>query len=202
MTLATKAKVIFVSILSVFWLGIMLLSSAPLCAQGEHPKAIDPIMQERWLEFLERMPFSYHKPLPARGHTPVDGNFVKFDPKPHPHVPCLRCPDWVPEGGIWKLQFDRGVMRIFFAETGWKSISSFEVVGSRLLVFNDPHCSNKVGTYDWRMHDGQLVLDLIFDSCADNRRGSNLTKQPWLSCQPPNEEAAITGHWPVPVGCE
>lgn len=192
----------FVSVLSVLWLSIILSASTPLFAQSEHSKAIDPIIRERWVSFLQRKPFPYHKPLPAEIHTPVDGIYVKFDPRPHPHVPCRRCPDWVPEGGIWKLQFDRGVMRIFFAKTGWKSISSFEVAGGRLLLFNDPHCTNTTGAYDWRLHDGQLVLDLIHDSCAENRRGNNLTKQPWLSCQPPNEEAAITGHWPVPTGCE
>ena len=28
-----------------------------------------------------------------------------------------------------------------------------------------------------------------------------LTKQPWLSCQPPNPEAAISDHWIRPPGC-
>ena len=100
------------------------------------------------------------------------------------------------------MQFDRGIMRIFYAVTGWRSISSFEVEGDRLLLFNDPHCLSTVGRYTWKMEERQLILKLVDDTCAINMRGKNLIKQPWKSCQPPNEEAATTGHWPVPPGCE
>jgi hypothetical protein len=32
-------------------------------------------------------------------------------------------------------------------------------------------------------------------------RAMNLANLPWQSCQPPNTEAAITDHWPKPIGC-
>ena len=183
-------------------LSILFLFSLPALTQSEHPKTIDPTVAARWTELLQRTPYPYHRPLPTETRSPIDGTFVKFDPKPFPHVPCRRCPDYVPEGGIWKLQFDRGIMRIFYAETGWRSISSFEVEKDRLLLFNDPHCLTIVGSYIWRVEERQLVLELIDDTCAISMRGKNLTKQPWKSCQPPTEEAATTGHWPVPPGCE
>ncbi len=186
--------------IGLFFSGFLLM--LPAVVHPEQPKSIDANKAARWMELLERSPFPYHKPLPEKVRTPVDGIFVKFDPKPHPHVPCRRCPDWVPEGGIWKLQLDKGILRIFFAETGWRSISSFEVSGDRLQLFNDPHCSSTVGTYYWEMHEGQLTFKLIEDRCAILMRGKNLTKQPWKSCQPPNHEAATTGHWPVPPGCD
>ena len=186
----------------IFWLAGIMPTTDHLSAQSENPQVTDSNKNSRWTELLQRSPFPYHRPLPAEFRTPVDGTYVKFDPKPHPHVPCRRCPDYVPEGGIWKLQFDKGIMRIFFAETGWRSISSYAVDGDQLQLYNDPHCIDTVGAYHWRRHDGQLVLELIEDPCAIHMRARNLTKQPWKYCQPPNEEAAITGHWPVPAGCE
>ena len=162
----------------VFWLCVLLWVDLPVDVRCEQPTAIDPIVNERWIELLQRTPFPYHQPLPDQVRTPVDGIFVKFDPKPHPHVPCRRCPDWVPEGGLWKLQLDKGVLRVFFTETGWRSIASYEVEGDQLLLFNDPHCIDTVGAYSWTLHEGQLDLDLIEDPCAINMRARNLTKQP------------------------
>lgn len=202
MVSGTGLKFIFVTIISVFCFFIFICVTLAVSAQSEHPKAIDPAVAVRWTELLQRTPYAYRKPLPAEIRSAVDGTFVKFDPKPYPHVPCRRCPDYVPEGGIWKLQFDRGVMRIFYAETGWRSISSFELKGDRLLLFNDPHCTDTVGTYRWTLHEGQLTFELIEDPCAVHMRGKNLTKQPWESCQPPNEESAVTAHWPAPPGCD
>jgi hypothetical protein len=48
----------------------------------------------------------------------------------------------------------------------------------------------------------KLILNLAEDNCAIGLRAINLTKLPWLSCQPPNREAAITDHWPKPAGCD
>ena len=189
------------AIMLVLSLSILILFNLPVFAQPENPKTIDPVMALRWTELLQRTPYPYLRPLPPEIRSPIDGTFVKFDPKPFPHVPCRRCPDYVPEGGIWKLQFDRGIMRIFHAETGWRSISSFAVKEDRLLLFNDPHCLNTVGSYTWRVERRQLVLELIEDTCAIGMRGKNLAKQPWNSCQP-NEEAATAGHWPVRPGCD
>jgi hypothetical protein len=189
-------------VIPIFCISFILLIHPFGFSQPDPPGTIDPDKAARWTELLQRTPYPYHRPLPPEIRSSLDGTFVKLDPKPFPHVPCRRCPDYVPEGGIWKLQFDRGIMRIFYAETGWRSISSFEVKVDRLMLFNDPHCLDTLGTYLWRLRDGQLILYLVEDACAINMRAKNLTKQPWKSCQPPNAEAAVTGHWPVPPGCE
>jgi len=183
-------------------LSILLVTSLAVVAGSEPPGAFGPAVASRWVELLQRTPYPYHRPLPPGIRSPIDGTSVKLDPKPFPHVPCRRCPDYVPEGGIWKLQFKLGIMRILYAETGWRSISSFEVDGDRLLLFNDPHCIDTTGSYFWRVHEGKLELDLIDDPCAIHMRAKNLTKQPWKTCQPPSEEAAVTGRWAVPTGCE
>jgi hypothetical protein len=132
----------------------------------------------------------------------MDGTYTKLDSKKDPQVPCRRCPDYAPEGGIWKIQFDKGTFRIIHMSSGWKSIASFTLEGDRLLLFNDPVCHETTGIYAWKAEEGQIVFRAIEDECAIRLRALNLTKQPWLSCRPPNTEAATTGHWPEPPGCQ
>lgn len=168
--------------------------SSPVCTE-ETPA-------EKWAALLQRQPFPYKRGLPPPERTPLDGTYSKVDPKHDPQVPCKRCPDYAPEGGIWKIQFDKGVFRIIHLSSGWKSIASFALDGDRLLLFNDPVCHETTGIYAWKAAEGQIVFTAIEDECAIRLRAINLTQQPWLSCRPPNTEAATTGHWPEPPGCQ
>jgi hypothetical protein len=81
-------------------------------------------------------------------------------------------------------------------------VGSFVISGNRLTLFNDPACSDVTGIYTWSLDNGQLVLSAVEDPCAIKLRAVNLTTQAWLSCQPPNTEAAVTDHWPKPPGCD
>jgi len=117
-------------------------------------------------------------------------------------VHCLRCPDWLYEGGLWKLRFDRGIYRIFHKETRWKSIGSYTASKDRLILFNDPACIEDIGVYRWKLESGVLTLEVIDDPCAIRLRGKNLEHLDWQSCRPLNTEAAVTDHWPKPEGCE
>jgi hypothetical protein len=157
---------------------------------------------EKWSSLLQRKPFPHKRELPAPERTPLDGTYTKVDPKKDPHVPCRRCPDYAPEGGVWKIQFDKGAFRIIHLSSGWKSIASFTLEGDRLLLFNDPVCHETTGTYAWKAEGGQITFTAIEDECAIRLRAMNLTRQPWLSCRAPNTEAATTGHWPEPPGCQ
>jgi hypothetical protein len=181
---------------------LLLSLGVPCIEAGEQAKnaAADPMSPE-WSAFLQRMPYGF-KPLPPEERSALDGTYTKVDPKEDPRVPCRRCPDYAPEGGLWTLQFDRGVFRIFHASSGWKSIGSFVVAADRLSLFNDPVCHELTGIYTWTLQDNHLVLKVVEDECAIRLRATNLAKQPWLSCRPPNTEAAITGHWPAPPGCQ
>lgn len=92
-----------------------------------------------------------------------------------------------------------------------------------LTLVADPACPNAVGRY--RLGLGNIdrygllpenraqvmSLTLIEDECADGARAATLVET-WVLrasrrddvhgiCDPPNEEAAITGHWPEPSGC-
>jgi hypothetical protein len=155
-----------------------------------------------WNELLQRSPFPHVLPLPEPKPTVVDGTYTKSVVAPAERVHCLRCPDYLPEGGLWKIRFDKGTFRIIHAETAWKSIGTFIVAGDRLLLANDPNCIDTIGLYTWRLEEGQLYLEAIDDPCAIKLRGLNLTQQPWRACRPPTIEAATTEHWPKPEGCD
>ncbi len=155
-----------------------------------------------WQELFQRTPYPYTLPLPPPEATHIDGTYTKFEPKETPPVPCRRCPDYAPEGGIWKMNFSKGVFRIFHTVTGWKDMGSFILSGDQLTLANDPVCHEVIGVYRWKLEEGKLILSLVEDNCAIGLRAMNLTKLPWLSCQPPNREAAITDHWPKPAGCD
>ena len=155
-----------------------------------------------WTELLQKSPFPHTAPLPPQKPTVLDGTYVKFDPKKTPPVPCRRCPDYLPEGGIWKLHLSKGVFRIFHEFTGWRSIGSFVVEKNQVRLFNDPTCIDVTGLYTWALKAGQLTWVALQDECAIGLRAKNLMKLPWMSCQPPNMEAGFSGHWNMPPGCD
>jgi hypothetical protein len=157
---------------------------------------------EIWSGLLQRMPYPFTLPLSPEKWTEVDGTYTKFELKDTPPVPCRRCPDYAPEGGLWKINFNKGVFRIMHKVTGWKSIGTFIVSGDQITLANDPTCQEVIGLYTWKVEGRVLILKAIEDKCAIGLRAKNLTNTPWLSCQPPNAEAAVTDHWPKPAGCE
>jgi hypothetical protein len=155
-----------------------------------------------WTELLQKTPFPHTSPLPPQVPTVLDGTYTKFDPKKTPPVPCRRCPDYAPQGGIWKLNLNKGIFRIFHEFTGWRSIGSFVVYENRVQLFNDPTCLEVTGSYTWTLKEGRLGLQVVEDKCAISLRAKNLTKLLWMSCQPPSMEAGFSGHWDKPPGCD
>ena len=135
-----------------------------------------------WDSLLEATPYPHLLPLPKAVASPLDGTFAKVDASPPQWWTCYRCADYRPMGGIWRMQFDKGVMRIFYEVTNWKSIASFTVEGDRLKIFNDPFCPQEVGEYEWSLDGGQLTLTAILDGCAFDLRMENLGKEAWTLC--------------------
>ena len=169
---------------------------------GAVTDASTPTTAESWLALLEKRPHSYTTPVPDGGATVLDGTYVKMEPNEGTPVPCRRCPDYLPEGGIWRLRLDGGVFHIFHEATRWQSLGSFAVDGDRLYLFNDPTCFRLTGVYAWQRAEGGLDLTAIEDGCQVGRRARSLAGMVWASCQLPSTEAATTGHWRLPVGCE
>jgi hypothetical protein len=173
------------------------------------PSATAPL--EGWPALLTRQPFPYLLALPDAEPSVLDGTYVKVEPARGEPVHCLRCPDYAREPGLWKLQLDKGVYRIYYGGRSWSSLGSFLVTHDRiskvedpdkLLLFNDPNCTDIVGVYRWQQTEDGLRLEVVDDTCSYRLRAANLTSLPWLACQPPNQEAAITDHWAKPEGCD
>jgi hypothetical protein len=163
--------------------------------------AVTAAPSDRWADLLQQTPYPYASPLPLAVRSAVDGVYAKLDPSPKPEVNCLRCPDYLPEGGIWRIFFDKGIYRIYYDVTGWRILGSYTVDGERLLLFNDPNCANTTGVYSWALQEGRLTLAAVEDACAIGLRAANLAHVPWQSCHPPNQEAGISDHWSRPPGC-
>jgi hypothetical protein len=161
-----------------------------------------------WSGLQLRTPQPRTTPLPPAEHTPIDGVYAMLDESLPQWWACKRCADYRPGGGIWKLRFDRGIMRIYYDVTGWSSIASYTVSGERLLLFNDPFCPEEVGEYTWKLEDmwglsdRSLTLETVSDACSIALRGQNLSRQAWLSCLPPNAMTGASGHYHMPPGCE
>ena len=201
-----KSPVLQAPLLIFLMLGMIAYSFASAAgAQSPEPStASTPGGSPRsvWIELLHRTPYPHTAPLPPLVRTTLDGTYTKIDPKKTPRIPCRRCPDYAPEGGIWKLNLDKGIFRIFHEVTAWRSIGSFLVQGNQVRFFNDPYCLEAIGAYNWTLEGGRLRLVAIWDKCAIGLRAMNLTKLPWLSCQPPSVETAISDHWHMPSGCD
>ena len=141
-----------------------------------------------WADLIEITPVPNAKPLPKNNVTPLDGLYAKFNPNPPQWWACLRCADYRPAGGAWRLQFDRGVMRIFYEVTEWRSVASYQVSGDRMVLFNDPYCTDATGDYNWKIVDGNLKLTVINDPCSFGLRGENLSEYVWSVCATGDDE--------------
>lgn len=203
------------SLAAIAAMALLLLAAGCIPVEGENQQigsiALTPpaVPTDAWFGALQRTPYPYLLPLPEPKRTFVDGTYTKVEVKETPPVHCLRCPDYILEGGIWKLSLDRGAFHIFHEPTGWQSSGSFVVTRDRwtsgapdqLLLFNDPTCPDAIGLYALQLDEGRLVLEVIDDTCAIHLRAMNFTNLPWQSCKPPNAEAGVADHWPKPIGC-
>jgi hypothetical protein len=140
--------------------------------------------------------------LPKPVSSAIDGTYAKVDQSWPQWWKCLRCADYRAVGGIWKLQFDKGIMRIFYEVNKWRSIASYSVAGDRLFLFNDPYCPEHTGEYRWRIEDGALHLETVKDPCAFELRAENLTKQSWPLCTQSEAANASGGSGDAAPGCE
>jgi len=136
-----------------------------------------------WPALLQVTPLPFASPLPSSDSTALDGTYVKYDPNPPQWWLCLRCADYRQAGGIWRIQFARGVMRIYYEVTGWHSLASYTVSGDRLYLFNDPYCKEATGEYQWKLEGGNLDLEAVDDPCSFQLRGKNLSEMAWAACQ-------------------
>ena len=164
--------------------------------QSVETVAGEPAPMNSWTALLEVTPVPYTSPLPPPDVSPLDGTYAGINPGPPQWWSCLRCADYRPVGGAWRLAFERGVMRIYYEVTGWQSLASYTVSGDRLYLYNDPYCKGATGEYRWELENDALMLQVVEDPCSFELRGRNLSGQPWLAC-PAEGSAGIQS----PRGC-
>jgi hypothetical protein len=179
-------------------------------ATQEPPATLTPVPPpaDIWAGLQAQAPKPLATGLPPLELTPIDGTFAKYDPSWPEWWQCLRCADYRPAGGIWKMRFDRGVMRIYYNVTGWHSLASYSVDGDHLYLFNDPYCPQVTGEYRWHIEDRWgladrvLVLEAIDDPCSIHLRGKNLAAQEWFNCGPPSGYTGASGHYHAEPACQ
>lgn len=200
--LTTLLIVVALFVLSFF--GMVLFRSAKQADPSPVTSPVastTPVSTTVWDALLEATPFPYFTPLPEPVTGEIDGIYAKVDQSWPQWWRCLRCADYRTSGGIWKLQFDRGVMRIFYEVNNWRSIASYSVSGDRLFIFNDPYCPENTGEYKWSIENGGLAMETVQDACAFNLRAENLTKQSWLSCTDAKSASATSKTEETVPGC-
>jgi hypothetical protein len=188
-------------------IGLLLIITALACTRTTTIPSDTPVTPkatpaDAWTALLQEKPYPYAAPLPAAQATVVDGTYTKVDPRPGDRAGCRRCPPYPPEGGLWKLRLAEGTFWVLHKKTAWHTQGSFTISKDQIEFFNDPHCHQELGRYRWKLAAGQLILEVIHDECGFGLRAAGLTAQPWLSCQPPSTEAAISDHWQKPPGCD
>lgn len=186
----------------------ILLSTMTACSGAEDEPtselassiAATSVPSRSWEELQLLTPYPYAIPLPSSAPSILDATYCKVDPKKATPVPCKRCPDYAPEGGLWVLRLEKGVFRLWHEFTRWRSLGSFVLLedrraigpSNRLVLFNDPVCPETMGVYEWTLENGALILTVVDDPCGIKLRAMNLTKQPWLPCEPPSPDPSAT----------
>lgn len=138
--------------------------------------------RDTWRELVDRQPLDPDgNPMELTEPSPIDGTYGRLSDIPPQWWRCLRCADYRPAGGLWRLQLDRGVMRIYYALNDWRSIAAYRIEGSRLFLYDDLYCDEE-GEYTWSIDSGTLTLNVVNDPCAFELRGKNLSEGSWELC--------------------
>ena len=160
-------------------------------------------------------PYPFSTPLPPAEPTAVDGKYVRAigDDLAGASGKCVRCPPYRLQPGTDILTLDRGRFFMEHDPPGSRSSGHFWVEENRLRLVNDANCIGMEGLYEWNLSGGRLRLEAVEDECPFTRlRQRFLMAKDWRAteagtadlapeCQPPTEEAAVTGHWAIPEGC-
>jgi hypothetical protein len=160
-------------------------------------------------------PYPFTTNVPALEPTILDGVYSRppTDTYEGERAHCIRCPPYPVDAGRSTLTLDRGRFHVVHVDSPYETRGHYVVSGTRIILLNDPECGAERGVYRWtRDAAGMIELTVIADPCGFDQRAIDLTFHPWQLkqsltpdrrgyCDPPNEEAAVTGHWPEPDDC-
>jgi hypothetical protein len=172
---------LWLPLLAIVAIGLVFAACAPEPSAPAVPTDIRSAL-------FERTPFPYTTPLPPAQATILDGRYTSDDPSEVTETAGRCAPAYPRHGGLWTLDLDRGIFRLFHEETGWNSLGSFTVSGDRVTFFNDLNCPESVGVYAWRQEAEQLILQVVEDECGFGLRTERFANLPWLPAGPGTNE--------------
>jgi hypothetical protein len=134
-------------------------------------------------------PYPFTTPIPLRDPTVLDGGYERHvsvafaGGRP---VPCRRCAPYRIYAGETKFELSRGRFVITHDAVGSSSYGNFAstghytVEGDTIEFFNDVNCPATRGTYEWRLDNDALILDVVDDPCPYAQlRARYLSALPW-----------------------
>lgn len=137
---------------------------------------------ELWRRVAEE-PYPFVTPIPPLAATPVDGTYERNLTAAQgagPAIPCRRCAPYRLDRGLAVLELDRGRYLLVQEASAFRSGGHYLVDGDRIVLFNDPNCSDVRGEYRWRLSSGRLALEPVEDPCAyDLLRARYFSAAPW-----------------------
>lgn len=180
---------------------VLLVACTPLPATSSTPAPA-------WATDKDE-PYPFVSPVPPLQATPVDGTYLRLSAggPSTVEVACRRCPAYPPDVGTSQLKLHVGRYEVQHQDPPFRGAGHYRVDGDFITFFNDPECPHASGRYRWHVADDELDLELVDDDCAGSQRATDLSMRPWAAapgaaaCQPPDHEAAVTGHWPQPSAC-
>jgi hypothetical protein len=119
---------------------------------------------------------------------------------------CRRCVPYEIDPGLETLTLYRGRYFLEHQLTGRRGLGHYVVEDDRVLFFNDPNCSQTVGTYRWRIAGHTLSLVGIDDPCPFgtedaplDHRAHDLTFSDWSKVRVCT--AQVKSWWPALFSC-
>jgi hypothetical protein len=132
-------------------------------------------------------PYPYLKPIPPLAATSLDGAYARtltLADGATEAIPCRRCAPYRFNTGRAVLEFREGRYSVDHPAAAFRSLGHYVVRGSRVELFNDPHCARVRGVYRWTLQGSTLTLEVIDDPCPyDDLRATYISAQPWSTAQ-------------------
>ncbi|HEX2031912.1 MAG TPA: hypothetical protein VHL78_11000 [Actinomycetota bacterium] len=171
--------------LAAIVLAVALLTTACSAGRaGPSPAASPTGDPELWRRDADE-PYPFTTPIPPLTDTPIDGTYERSltpTQSTGPAIPCRRCAPYRRDRGLAVLELRAGRFLLVQEASAFRAGGHYLVEGDRVVLFNDPTCSDVRGVYRWSLSAGQLSLEVVDDPCAyDDLRARYFSIAPWES---------------------
>lgn len=162
---------------------LALLAAACSSGRADPSPAASPTGDPGLWRTQPEEPYPFVTPIPPMAATPIDGTYQRdltADQGGGPPIPCRRCAPYRLDRGLAVLELEAGRYRLVQEASAFRSGGHYLVDGDRIVLFNDPNCSDVRGRYRWSLSSGRLSLEVLDDPCAyDLLRARYFSAAPW-----------------------